>query len=78
MKQFKDVGQALELVFGSINVEIEAWVEGILAKDPVQVVGVLATVDRAAHRLRKKRMEDVDRGVRHIRQYSSPNVRVQS
>ncbi|GAA5888974.1 hypothetical protein JCM5296_002762 [Sporobolomyces johnsonii] len=42
----KDVRNAMELVFGWLEGEIRDWIEGVLQRDSMQIVGILATLDR--------------------------------
>ncbi|GAA5845649.1 hypothetical protein JCM5353_001250 [Sporobolomyces roseus] len=44
--KFKDIRGAMEGVFGWLEMEIKDWVDGVLQRDPMQVVGILATLNR--------------------------------
>ncbi|GAA5882579.1 hypothetical protein JCM16303_002054 [Sporobolomyces ruberrimus] len=44
--KFKDIRGAMEGVFGWLEAEIKDWVDGVLQRDPMQVVGILATLNR--------------------------------
>ncbi|BGP68575.1 hypothetical protein NBRC10513v2_001910 [Rhodotorula toruloides] len=44
--KLKDVRAAMELVFGFFEGELRDWIEGVLQKDSMQIVGILAVLDR--------------------------------
>ncbi|GAA5829678.1 hypothetical protein JCM11251_000247 [Rhodosporidiobolus azoricus] len=44
--KLKDIRGAMELVFGWLEGEVRDWIEGVLGRDSMQVVGILAALDR--------------------------------
>ncbi|GAA5862901.1 hypothetical protein JCM3774_006681 [Rhodotorula dairenensis] len=48
--KLRDIKTALELVFGFLEGELKSWIDDVLLKDPMQVVGVLSVLDAYASR----------------------------
>ncbi|BGP14101.1 hypothetical protein JCM10213_002398 [Rhodosporidiobolus nylandii] len=44
--KLKDIRSAMELVFGWLEGELRDWIEGVLQRDSMQIVGILAALDR--------------------------------
>ncbi|GAA6036999.1 hypothetical protein JCM8097_005501 [Rhodosporidiobolus ruineniae] len=44
--KLRDIRGAMELVFGWLEGEMKDWIEGVLARDSMQIVGILAALDR--------------------------------
>ncbi|GAA6059402.1 hypothetical protein JCM10212_003634 [Sporobolomyces blumeae] len=57
----KDMRQAMEGVFGWLESEIKEWVDAVLLKDPMQVVGILATLNRFIDQAQREHHEFVER-----------------
>ncbi|TNY17143.1 exocyst complex component Sec3-domain-containing protein [Rhodotorula diobovata] len=44
--QLRDIRSAMEVVFGFLEGELRDWIDGVLQKDSMQIVGILAALDR--------------------------------
>ncbi|GAA5999358.1 uncharacterized protein JCM10292_001230 [Rhodotorula paludigena] len=53
----KDVRNAMEQVFGFLEGELRDWIDGVLQRDSMQIVGILATLDRFVLRGEEERNE---------------------
>ncbi|GAA5947406.1 hypothetical protein JCM3765_001664 [Sporobolomyces pararoseus] len=59
--KFKDMRGAMEGVFGWLEPELKDWVDGVLQRDPMQVVGILATLNRFIEQGERQHNEFVTR-----------------
>ncbi|GAA5951609.1 hypothetical protein JCM8115_005195 [Rhodotorula mucilaginosa] len=48
--KLRDIKTAMELVFGFLEGELKSWIDDVLQKDPMQVVGILSVLDVNASR----------------------------
>ncbi|BGP46275.1 hypothetical protein JCM10450v2_002117 [Rhodotorula kratochvilovae] len=55
--QLRDVRSAMELVFGFLEGELRDWIDGVLQRDSMQIVGILAVLDRFVLRGEEDRNE---------------------
>ncbi|GAA6058447.1 hypothetical protein JCM3770_005082 [Rhodotorula araucariae] len=55
--QLRDVRSAMELVFGFLEGEVRDWIDGVLQRDSMQIVGILAVLDRFVLRGEEDRNE---------------------
>ncbi|GAA5913162.1 hypothetical protein JCM6882_005804 [Rhodosporidiobolus microsporus] len=44
--KLRDIRAAMESVFGWLEAEVKDWIEGVLGRDSMQIVGILAALDR--------------------------------
>ncbi|GAA5904040.1 uncharacterized protein JCM6883_002064 [Sporobolomyces salmoneus] len=59
--KFKDIRAAMEGVFGWLETEVRDWVDGVLQRDPMQVVGILAVLNRFIEQGERQHNEFVSR-----------------
>ncbi|SCV68918.1 BQ2448_1938 [Microbotryum intermedium] len=55
--KMKDIKGSMELVFKFLENELKEWTEGVLRLDPMQIVGVVATLDRFILQCEAERIE---------------------
>ncbi|GAA5834785.1 hypothetical protein JCM3766R1_003238 [Sporobolomyces carnicolor] len=61
--KFLSIRGAMEGVFGWLEVELRDWVDGVLQRDPMQVVGILAVLNRFIEQGERQHNEFVARAL---------------
>ncbi|KAI0286899.1 exocyst complex component Sec3-domain-containing protein [Russula aff. rugulosa BPL654] len=46
VQTYKLVRGAMDLIFGFLPLEVKSWIDNALAKDSIQIIGILATLER--------------------------------
>ncbi|KDE03286.1 hypothetical protein MVLG_06216 [Microbotryum lychnidis-dioicae p1A1 Lamole] len=55
--KMKDIKGSMELVFKFLENELKEWIEGVLRMDPMQIVGIVAALDRFILQCEAERIE---------------------
>ncbi|GAA6011560.1 hypothetical protein JCM11491_004688 [Sporobolomyces phaffii] len=72
--KFKDIRGAMEGVFGWLESELRDWVDGVLQRDPMQVVGILAVLNRFIEQGQRQHNDFVARALQKQYQKSLSNL----
>ncbi|KAI5474704.1 Exocyst complex, component Exoc1 [Pseudohyphozyma bogoriensis] len=59
--KLKDIKSAMEAVFGFLEVELRDWINALLRSDGMQIIGVLAALDKAMLEAAKERNDFLNR-----------------